>query len=133
MAGIFAFQCGTCGKLHEGSPSIAFPAPLYWTEIPEQERAERGKIDSDLCRADEHHFVRACLEIPIVGVSEGFLWGVWTSISADNFRRYLDTWDNPGETDAYFGWLQSRLPGYPDTLNLRTMIRPQKAGLRPKL
>jgi hypothetical protein len=30
MAAIFASSCRACGKLHEGSPSFGFPAPLYY-------------------------------------------------------------------------------------------------------
>jgi hypothetical protein len=40
-------------------------------------------------------FVRACLEIPIHGVSEPFLWGVWVSLSQKNFDRYVTTYDHP--------------------------------------
>jgi len=86
MAAIYSFKCGKCGKIHEGAPSIAFDAPAYWSDIPDSERSKRGKIDADLCKADGHHFVRVCLEIPIVGVAAPFLWGVWTSVSETNFR-----------------------------------------------
>ncbi len=133
MAAIFSFKCGSCGQVHEGSPSIAFEAPAYWSDIPENERPQRGKLDSDLCKADQHYFVRVCLDVPIIGVSDGFLWGVWASVSETNFKRCLETWDAPDEDDAYFGWLQNRLPYYPDTLNLKTMIRPKKGGSRPML
>lgn len=133
MAAIYSFKCGKCGKIHEGSPSIAFDVPAYWHDIPDAERPKRGKIDADLCKADGHHFVRVCLEIPIIGVSEPFFWGVWASVSEANFYRYVETWDDADEDDAYFGWLNNRLPYYPDTMNLKTMVRPRKGRIRPIL
>jgi len=134
MAVIFAFRCRSCGKLHEGSPSFGFPAPLYYLQLPESERERRAKLTSDTCVIDdEDRFIRSCLEIPIHGVDEPFLWGVWVSLSEASFQHYLDTWDEPDETARYFGWLSNRLPFYPDTLNLKTHVRPRRGGERPSL
>ena len=135
MAAIFAFRCSCCGELHEGSPSIGFDAPLHYAELDAAEREAQVRLGSDLCTIDhdDHrdHFVRACLEIPIHGHAEPFVWGVWVSLSAENFARYRDTWEAPETTDRYFGWLCNRLPGYPDTVNLKTMVHPRGDGLRP--
>jgi hypothetical protein len=75
--------------------------------------------------------VRVCLELPIHGHAEPFVWGVWVSLSAENFARYRETWDAPDTADRYFGWFCNRLPGYPDTLNLKTLVHPRGEGLRP--
>jgi len=51
-------------------------------------------------------------------------------LSQANFARYLADMSAPAR---YFGWLASRLPHYPDTLNLKTMVVARSAGLRPLL
>jgi hypothetical protein len=122
MAAIFAFRCSCCGELHEGSPSIGFDAPLHYAELDADERAAQAQLGDDLCTIDHtdrrDHFVRVCLE-------------VWVSLSAENFARYRETWDAPDTADRYFGWFCNRLPGYPDTLNLKTLVHPRGEGLRP--
>ena len=136
MAGIFAFRCATCGEMHEGSPSFSFPEPWHYAQLSDAAKSN-AKLDSDLCliKNDQStdRFVRAVLELPIHGINEPFLWGVWVSVSKESFNRYLDTWDSPDENDSYFGWFANRLPYYPDTLNLKTHVRPRRGGTRPFL
>ncbi|MDX1594745.1 MAG: DUF2199 domain-containing protein, partial [Gammaproteobacteria bacterium] len=99
MAAIFTFRCSCCGARHEGAPSIGFDVPHHYAELDEAERAAMARLGSDLCTIDHgdrrDHFVRACLEVPIVGHDEAFVWGVWVSLSAANFARYRETWDAP--------------------------------------
>jgi hypothetical protein len=136
MAAIFAFKCNSCGEMHEGSPSFSYPHPLAYELLSEEER-RKAKLNSDLCMLSNengaHRFVRVVLEIPIHGVDEPFTWGVWASLSEGNFMRYLDTCNNPDESDSYFGWFCNRLPYYPNTVNLKTNVRPRKGGMRPYL
>ena len=49
MAAIFAFTCTSCGKMHEGSPSFAFDAPLQYTSLTEEQQKSMAKLSSDLC------------------------------------------------------------------------------------
>lgn len=137
MGALFAFRCGCCGELHEGSPSIGFDMPHHYAELDAAERAALGELGSDLCTITypdrRDHFVRVCLEVPIHGHAEPFTWGVWVSLSATSFARYRDTWNDPDPADRYFGWFCNRLPGYPDTLNLKTLVHPRRGGLRPWL
>lgn len=135
MAAIFAFRCSCCGDLHEGAPSIGFDAPHHYAELDPQEQAAQATLGSDLCTIEHadgcDYFVRACLEIPILGHAEPFIWGVWVSLSAANFARYRDSWTAPDLDDRYFGWFCNRLPGYPETLNLKTLVHPRGDNLRP--
>ena len=134
MAGIFSFKCSDCGKVHEGSPSVAFRAPDPYLEQP-KEVQEAGALGTDLCRykdADgEHFFIRACLEIPIHGVTEPFLWGVWVSVSQENFDRYVDTWEKPNPSDRYFSYLCNYLPCYERTYALKSHVHPRDGKDRP--
>jgi len=136
VAAIFAFKCKTCGGIHEGSPSFSYPHPLPYHLLNEEQKRQ-ARLTSDLCRMSNengtHRFVRVVLEIPIHGIEEPFMWGVWASLSEQNFKRYLDSWDDPDENDSYFGWFCNRLPYYPDTMSLKTQVRPRRGGLRPYL
>jgi hypothetical protein len=134
MAAIFSFKCSCCGKVHEGSPSFGFRAPDPYLEQP-KEVQEAGSLGSDLCRYTdedgEHFFIRVCLEVPIHGVSEPFMWGVWVSLSQKNFDRYVETYDHPDTSESYFGWLCNYFPYYKKTYALKTCVHPREAGERP--
>ncbi|GAA3120390.1 hypothetical protein GCM10010466_09160 [Planomonospora alba] len=109
------------------------PAPAYWS--PELADAPDSVLSSDQCViAGEHFFVHGLVEIPVIDTAETFTWGVWVSLSPDNFTRMGRLWETPGrETEPpYFGWLSSELPAYePTTLNLKTNLHTRPVGLRP--
>lgn len=131
---IFSFKCSECNEVHEGSPSFSFRAPAPYLE-QSNDVQEAGELGSDLCKFrdedGEHFFIRVVLEIPIQDVGEPFTWGVWVSLSEQNFERYIDTYDEPKLDDCYFGWLCNYLPYYESTYALKTNVRPQSGGLRP--
>ena len=134
MGGIFAFKCSKCGSIHEGSPSFAFDAPAPFNEQPEDVR-DKGFLNSDLCTYEDedgpHYFVRVCLEVPIHGASEPFLWGVWVSLSKESFDQYVATFEAPKNDVSYFGWFCNYLPYYEHTYALKTKVHPQQDGKRP--
>jgi hypothetical protein len=134
MAAIFSFKCASCDDIHEGSPSFAFHAPDPWLAQPEAVQTD-GHLGSDLCRYEDadgaHFFIRVLLEVPIHGIDDPFLWGVWVSLSETNYQRYVDTYDAPITSDRYFGWFCNRLPWYPDSLNLKTEVHPRAGKQRP--
>ena len=136
MAAIFSFKCSSCGALHEGSPSFAFRAPDPYLEQP-QDVQDAGKLSSDLCWYEDedgmHYFIRVCLEVPICGVSDPFLWGVWVSLSKMSFDRYVETYDSPDTTDQYFGFLCNYLPVYQNTYALKTKVHPRTGNNRPNI
>jgi hypothetical protein len=137
MAGIFAYTCSCCGKLHEGSPSFSCASPLHYALLSDLDKENKAILTSDLCTIahgeQTDRFVRVVLEIPIHGVTEPFTWGVWVSLSDSYFERYTSTWGSHDESDSYFGWFSNALPHYPNTVNLKTMVRPRSGGLRPYL
>lgn len=136
MAGIFSFKCSCCGEIHEGSPSFGFRAPDPFLEQSE-EIQNQGKLGTDLCYyKDEdgyHYFARVILEIPIHGVSDPFLWGVWVSLSEKSYQRYVETYDDPTPSDSYFGWFCNYLPYYKSTYSLKTDVHPRADGQRPHI
>lgn len=137
MAAIFAFTCTCCGEIHEGSPSFAFQAPDPYTGLTPEEKQGMAQLDPDFCTIayQDHtdYFVRAVLEVPIHGVEDPFLWGIWVSLSEKSFRRYRDTCDAPVEGDGFFGWVCNRIGLYPWDRSRASDVFVQPAGLRPKV
>ena len=108
--------------------------PDYYFSVPLEERATRIEYLDDLCIVDEEHFfIRARIKIPIIDSDEVFCWDVWTTLSEKNFLRTNELWNDPERVNepAYFGWLQTVLPGYPSTLSLKTMVHTQPVGQIP--
>lgn len=128
------FVCRHCGVVHKGLPlSFGVDTPIYFDGIPAAERSSRVSISSDQCIIDgEHYFVRGCLEVRITGTSDVFEWGVWVSLSEKSFKRVTELWNKSGRGSEppSFGWLSTRLPGYPDTLNLKTIVHLRPVGVR---
>ena len=120
------YKCTTCEKIHEGLPDLSYDAPFYWHG---EHDAQTSRLGSDLCVLDgKDFFLRALLEIPIRQMPERLGWGIWSSISRQNFDLYATGDRSAG---SYFGWFSNRLPGYDDTLNLKCALRLQDKGKRP--
>jgi hypothetical protein len=129
------FTCTRCGQAHEGPP-LAYGAdyPEAWAAVPEAERRRRVVMSAEQCIIDKQDFfVRARLVVPVVDGPGPLEWGVWVSLSQKNFMRMAELWSSPGRKSEppYFGWLQTELPGYPSTLNLKTLVHTQPVGERP--
>ena len=110
--------------------------PDYYFSVPPEERDSRIEITESLCVVDEtHFFIRGRIEIPVIDTDEVFCWNVWTSLSEENFIRVNERWNDEQrvEEPPYFGWLQTQLPGYPDTLNLKTLVHTQAVGIIPRV
>ena len=128
------FKCGRCGEYHEGLPDVGFDAPFYYYTVPEAERERRCTLTSDFCSIDgEDYFIRGCLEIPILERSDVFAWGVWMSVSAVNFNRYKDVFDDRfhSHVGPFVGWLSNQLPTYPETLTLKIRAHLRDEDARP--
>ena len=129
------FVCQTCGKRHPGLPmDIGTAAPALYYAMPVEERSSRCDLTSDLCVIDgEHFFIRGCLEIPVVDGPGPFVWGVWCSLSRENFQRAIEMWEAEGSESEppYFGWLCTTLSLYPETLNLKTHVHIRPLAQRP--
>jgi hypothetical protein len=129
------WTCRCCGKQFSTLPlSYASAAPDPWFAIPQTERDKRALLGGDQCIIDdEQFFIRGCLEIPILGRSESFDWGVWVSLSQSSFERVGDL----GEVDvrenepAFFGWLCTEISVYPRTFGLKTNVHLRNNRQRP--
>ena len=130
----FRFQCTFCNEWHDGIPGYGAEAPLYYYSVPADERDSRCTLQSDTCVVDqEHFFVRGCLEIPVNGERDPFIWGVWVSLSKRHFDDFVAVFDAPQRTHIgpFFGWLSADLALYPSTENLKTRVHLRDNGVRP--
>jgi hypothetical protein len=129
------YTCRRCNQYHEGLPlHYGVEAPVYWYAIPEAERERRCVLSSDQCIIDDRYFfIVGNVEVPVLGTEEPFSWDAWVSLSAQNFARACDLWEQPGRESEppYFGWFSTLLPGYPNTVNLKTHVHTRPVGLRP--
>jgi hypothetical protein len=129
------FVCSKCGQWHAGLPlDWAFNSPIYWDQIPEGERSQRGFLNSDFCTIDgRDFFVRGVIAIPVIDSKELFMWGVWATLSKPHFDRMIELWNDPKivEEPPYFGWLSNNIPVYPNTLNLKVYVQSKNVKDRP--
>ncbi|WP_408022801.1 DUF2199 domain-containing protein [Streptacidiphilus fuscans] len=113
--------------------SYSTMAPDVWDEA--LANASDSMLSSDQCVIKaQHFFVKGMIEIPVIGSDQVFSWGVWISLSRDNFARALNVWETPGRESEppYFGWLTTALSIYaPNTLNLKTNLHTRRVGQRP--
>ncbi len=114
--------------------SYGAEAPFSYEIIASEERESRTLLSSDQCVIDDQYFfIRGSIEIPVIDSAEPFSWSVWVSLSEKNFCRAQELWNDPGRVKEppYFGWLNTQLPVYPDTLSLKTLAHTRPVGIRP--
>ena len=92
-------------------------------------------MSDDFCRTpDGHFFVRAVLELPLIGGPEPtFEFGVWGSLSQDNFSRYVETFEDTDQSKLgpLFSFLSNEVRGFPDSFALKANLIPQDGRRRP--
>ncbi|RJF80602.1 DUF2199 domain-containing protein [Oleomonas cavernae] len=130
----FEFQCHRCGQVHKGMPRLGPDVPDSYHEVSAAEQAARCTLSADDCVIDRTwFFVRGALEIPVAFEDEAFAWLVWVSLNESDYKAWRAARDLPRRAPPgpFRGWLNTRLPGYPDTLNLETRLHLRDRGRRP--
>ena len=82
-----SFRCSCCGEWHAEVPlAFHFPAPATWST--ELEGAEGCELGSDMCVVkSEQFFILGLIRVPILDDARHFEWGVWVSLSRENFLK----------------------------------------------
>lgn len=133
------WKCHTCEEWHTG-PCLDFSygAPIYWSTQNESTNSfdehQKTFLNEDLCAINgEDFFVRGIIHLPIIGTAETFRWGVWGSLSKENFEKLVSMWDDEkrDELPPMFSWLSNSIDEYPDTLNLKMYVHLQEPYNRP--
>ncbi|MDR3676206.1 MAG: DUF2199 domain-containing protein [Acidobacteriota bacterium] len=146
LAGL-RWKCSNCEEWHTGPClDFGFDSPHYWRK--EHETASHGVefspnllksrpktfLNDDYCAIDDNDFfMRGLIHLPIIGAAETFRWGVWGSLSRQNFETLLKMHKDPARIDlpVMFSWLSSQISEYPETLSLKMHARIQPPGLCP--
>jgi hypothetical protein len=123
--------------VHEGSPSFSFIAPDQYASLTDEQKAEMGDLSEDFCTIKHANgtdrFIRAVLEVPIHGIEEPFLLGIWVSLSEKSFNRYKETYDDPPPGEGFFGWVSNKIAFYPYAHPRPADVLVQSGGNRPKV
>ena len=139
------WKCYSCEKWHTG-PCLDFSygSPYYWnddeaeicqSETLNSDHLPKWFLDEDRCVINgEHFFVRGIIHLPIIGTAETFRWGVWGSLSKENFQKLLSVYEDPkrAELEPMFSWLSTQIDEYGDTLSLKMYAHIQEPEQRPK-
>ena len=128
------FHCTRCGEWHEGFPALTAAKPDHWFALSADQRRS-AECDTDFCvTPDGHCFIYGTLEIPVDSEVEPLLaLGVWSTLSRDNYDRYMDLIDDDDRVSLgpMFGWLSNEVQFFPGSLNLKLSVWPQPPGKRP--
>jgi hypothetical protein len=128
------FLCSVCGERHELPLSYSVKVPMAVAGIPAEELEQRVVWTPEQCVIDGKDFyLRGRIPIPVDGLEEPLIWGVWAEVSPMNFMRSNELWQTEGrEQEAAFpGWLQTEIPIYGNTVNLEVRVQTQVVGMRP--
>ena len=139
------WKCHTCEEWHKGPClDFSYEAPVYWSRENDDVRSDFIESDgaeipdtfltADTCAIDgEDFFIRGVLHLPIIGTAETLRWGIWGSVSNDNFKKLISSWDDPKRVDLppMFSWLSNNIDDYPDTVNLKLYAHVKVPGERP--
>jgi len=133
----YQYKCSCCNEVFD-QMSLCFGSqfPAYYFAIPEEEREQRIQLEESLCVIDEKYFFhRGRLTIPIIDYHEDLVFNVWTSISEENFYQRVELWEDESRAnqEPYFGWMQTNVPTYGETLSLQSIAIEQGLELIPEI
>jgi len=125
-------RCATCGEekdLLAMEPSYGRPDAYY--DVPKEQREYLTNFSDDdgrIRNADDterRHFLRVLLSMPIRGEKKDCAWGVWVEVSATDWERAYELWDDPkqGKQPPFPATLANTLRGYEGTLGLPGRVR----------
>lgn len=126
--------CRCCGKqLGEFTLDIAYQLPDVVWAIPEEERADRAKFNTDLCQYADRFYLRGILYTPIIGEDQKFGWGLWAEVDEEVFQKYLSVYDTDGTGQPpVAGVLANTPPGYEGAEGVRIQIHFGPSTERPE-
>ncbi len=128
------YVCRICGERHILPLSYSVKVPMAARAVPVDELEARVVITPDQCVIDnKEFFLRGRIPVPVHGLEEPFIWGVWAEVGPKDFLRTTQLWNVLGREaePAFPGYLNSEIPLYGDTINLEVNVQTQVVGRRP--
>jgi len=130
-------KCSVCGETHKGWPALTFNFPSSYYELSESEKQSIAKIDSDFCEITYEdqidRFIRVTLKQKIKDSIQELDYGLWVSLSEESWNDYKSNYDTNNHLVQYFGWLNSRIPEYKNTINIPTTVVTKEGNERPEI
>ncbi|MBZ9648240.1 DUF2199 domain-containing protein [Sphingobium sp. 3R8] len=133
--------CGSCDQEHRWPFDLAAHAPDPWPHVPEYEPNGALRMDGDFLSEDfcvlngEHFFVRCILTIPVQGMCDDFGFGCWSTLSRQNFEKYIEGFDSihPSQEELWSGWLCNRLADFDGNEAIGVWVQLRPGRKRPLL
>ena len=134
------WQCTCCNAVHSGLPDLAttYPDIAGVPKTPELNSAlslKENFLSEDFCVLNgEHFFIRTILKFQVNGLGKEFGFGVWSSLSRENFEHYIENFDQglpEGEELSWFSWFMTSLNYFEETFKAKTSVIPQPNRQRP--
>jgi hypothetical protein len=96
------YLCSSCGNIHAGLPlSFAADFPDPYAILSKNDRDTRAVIGSHQCIIDQVEFyIRGCLEIPVLGSEEPFIWGIWVAVKEEAYDEISANWHISGRENT---------------------------------
>ena len=129
------YTCSICGQDHGEWPALGFKEPNSYVGLTDEEKQTIAEVSSDFCVIkypdQTDRFIRVVLIQKIVGFSQTLDYGVWVSLSEKSYADYRQNYRRKDYEVKYFGWLNTFLPDYENTLSIPTTVHTQKGNARP--
>ncbi|MBX2844978.1 MAG: DUF2199 domain-containing protein [Saprospiraceae bacterium] len=131
------FKCVECGQVHPEWPALAFMSPANYNFLSDQDKSALGKLSSDFCEIHYEdqidRFIKGTLTQKVNDTCENLDYGLWVSLSEENYSDYNLNFNNENHETKYFGWLCSNIPEYGDTLSIPCDVMTKKGDSRPEI
>lgn len=111
------YTCPCCGQASTGVYDIGFDHPDSWPhmglDVIGGDDLEIGedRLTTDLCKIGDDRYIHCVLPLPIRGSEDVFHFGVWASVSQEDFYAYIESASEGGKAfEGCNGWLMNDLP-----------------------
>lgn len=128
------YFCPDCDHAHVGIPAIARIHPDIIAEKIHRALPWRLQVGDDVCRVlypkPRRSFIRANLDIPVIGETEPLQYGLWVELSEPDFTRY-QRYERQDIPLVLEGRLANEAPEFPGTFDIPVRLVTRPFPLRP--
>lgn len=130
------YFCPDCDHPHFDIPAIARIYPDIIAEKIHRDLPWRLQVGDDICRVlypkPRRNFIRANLDIPVIGETEPLQYGLWVELSDQDFTRYQRS-ERQNIALVLEGRLANEAPDFPGTFDIPVRLVTRPFPLRPLL
>lgn len=128
------YFCPDCNRPHFDIPAITRPHPDIIAEKLHRVLPWRLQVGDDVCRVlypkPRRSFIRANLDIPVIGELTPLQYGLWVELSEQNFTRYQQG-EHQNTPLVLDGRLANEAPDFPGTFDIPVRLVTRPFPLRP--